>query len=67
MQIELYEYKSNFKIDDLMGRCGALLLSQHMRGRGRKISDFKSNLIYKASSRIARTVTDKNPVSNHKN
>ena len=35
---------------------------QHSRGRGKQISEFKVNLVYRASSRTAR-VTQRNPVA----
>jgi hypothetical protein len=34
----------------------------HLGGRGRKISEFESNLVYRVSSRTARTA-QRNPVS----
>jgi hypothetical protein len=37
-----------------------------LRGRGRRISEFKANLVYKVSSRTARA-TQRNPVSKNKN
>jgi hypothetical protein len=42
-----------------------LLESQHLGGRGRWISEFEASLIYKVSSRAART-TQRNPVSEKK-
>jgi hypothetical protein len=44
------------------GRGGAHLYSQYLGGRGRRISEFEASLVYRASSRIART-TQRNPVS----
>jgi hypothetical protein len=38
------------------------LYSQHSGGRGRRISEFKARLVYRVSSRTART-TQKNLVS----
>jgi hypothetical protein len=40
-------------------------LSQHSGGRGRQISEFEASLVYKVSSRAART-TQRNPVSKKK-
>jgi hypothetical protein len=37
--------------------------SQHSRGKGREISEFKTYLVYLLSSRIARAVTHRNPAS----
>jgi hypothetical protein len=48
------------------GSGGARLLSQHLGGRGRRISEFKARLVYKVSSRTARA-TQRNPVSKNKN
>jgi hypothetical protein len=36
--------------------------SQHLGGRGRRISEFKASLVYKVSSRTARAI-QRNPVS----
>jgi hypothetical protein len=46
-----------------LGSGGACLESQHLgdRGRGRQISEFKDNLVYRVSSRTARAV-QRNPV-----
>ena len=41
---------------------GIRLQSQHLGGRGRRISEFEASLVYKVSSRIARA-TQRNPVS----
>lgn len=41
---------------------GALLYSQHAGGRGRRISELEANLVYRASSRTAKTI-QRNPVS----
>jgi hypothetical protein len=35
--------------------------SQHLGGRGRQISEFEASLVYRVSSRTART-TQRNPV-----
>jgi hypothetical protein len=39
--------------------------SQHLGGRGRRISEFEGSLVYKVSSRTARA-TQRNPVSKKK-
>jgi hypothetical protein len=44
------------------GHGGAHLESQHSGGRGRRISEFEVSLVYKVSSRTARTI-QRNPVS----
>ena len=44
---------------------GAYLYSQHLGGRGRQISEFKTSLVYRVSSRTA-SVTQRNPVSKNK-
>ena len=44
------------------GSGGSHLESQHLGGRGRRISEFEASLVYKVSSRIARA-TQRNPVS----
>ena len=36
---------------------------QHWRGRGRRVSESKGSVVYKVSSRTARAVTQRNPVS----
>jgi hypothetical protein len=41
---------------------GALLWSQHLGGRGRRISEFEAILVYKVSSRTVRAI-QRNPVS----
>jgi hypothetical protein len=38
---------------------------QHLGGRGRQISKFKANLVYRVSSRTARA-TQRNPVSKNR-
>jgi hypothetical protein len=43
------------------GSGGKSLLSQHLGGRGRQISEFEARLVYRVSSRTARA-TQKNPV-----
>jgi hypothetical protein len=40
-------------------------LNPHLGGRGRKISEFKANLVYRVSSRTSRD-TQRNPVSKTK-
>jgi hypothetical protein len=45
-----------------LGSGGACLLSQHLGGRGRQISEFVASLVYRVSSRTARA-TQRNPVS----
>jgi hypothetical protein len=44
---------------------GTHFYSQHSGGRGRWISEFKASLVYRVSSRTART-TQRNPVSKNK-
>jgi hypothetical protein len=44
------------------GGGGSRLLSQHLGGRGRRISEFEASLVYRVSSRTARA-TQRNPVS----
>ena len=41
---------------------GARLWSQHLRSRGRQISEFEASLFYRVSSRTARAI-QRNPVS----
>jgi hypothetical protein len=48
-----------------LGGGGAHLLSQHLGGRGRQISEFEASLVCKVSSRTARA-TQGNPVSKKK-
>jgi hypothetical protein len=55
-------YKHVFENDTIAGRGGARLWSQHLGGRGRRISEFEASLVYKVSSRTARA-TQRNPVS----
>jgi hypothetical protein len=50
--------KHKYKLD---GSGGALLKSQHLRGRGRWTSEFKASLNYRKSSRTAKA-TQRNPV-----
>ena len=45
------------------GHGGACLYSRHLGSRSMQICEFKSSLIYKASSRTSRTVTQRNVVS----
>jgi hypothetical protein len=70
-QVDLCEYEpawfyivrpclKNYK--SMTGHGGACLLSQHLGGRGRQISDFEASLVYIVSSRTARA-TQRNPVS----
>jgi hypothetical protein len=40
--------------------------SQHLGGRGRRISKFKASLVYRVSSKTARA-TQRNPVSKKQN
>jgi hypothetical protein len=48
------------------GHGGARLYSQHLGGRGRRISEFEASLVYRVSSRTVRA-TQRNLVSkNHK-
>jgi hypothetical protein len=44
------------------GHGGTCLKAQHSGGRGRWISEFEASLVYKVSSRIAKTI-QRNPVS----
>jgi hypothetical protein len=44
----------------------ALINPQHLGGRGRRISEFEASLVYRVSSRTART-TQRNLVSKNKN
>ena len=57
----IYRIKIIFK----PGSGGPLLWSQHLGGRGRWISEFEANLVYRVSSRTAKT-TQRNPVSKNK-
>ena len=45
-----------------VGGRGTYLLSRHSEGRARQISELKSSLVYRLSSRTART-TERNPDS----
>jgi hypothetical protein len=49
-------------LKNFTGRGGTCLWSQHLGGRGRRISEFEASLVYKVSSRTARTI-QRNPVS----
>jgi hypothetical protein len=49
----------------LPGGGGARLYSQHLGGRGRRISEFEASLVYRVSSRTARA-TQRNAVSEKK-
>jgi hypothetical protein len=51
----------------LPGSGGKCLRLQHLGGRGRKISEFKASLVYRASSRTTWSVTQRNPVLGIKN
>ena len=53
------------KIEKGARRGGACLQSQHLEGRDRHISEFEASLVYRVSSRTART-TQRNPVSKNK-
>jgi hypothetical protein len=44
------------------GSGGTCLYSQHLGGRGRQISGFEASLVYRVSSRTARTI-QRNPIS----
>jgi hypothetical protein len=44
---------------DEQGSGGACLQSQHLGGRGRWISEFEANLVYRVSSRTARATQSK--------
>ena len=46
--------------------CGLYHQSQHLGGRDRQISEFEASLVYKMSSRIAKT-TQRNSVLKNKN
>jgi hypothetical protein len=58
--------KSEKKNVQLRRGGGAHLQSQHSRGRGRQISEFKATLVYRPSSRTARA-TQRNPVLKNQN
>lgn len=45
------------------GHGGACLYSHHLGSRSKQICEFKSSLIYKASSRASKTVTQRKAVS----
>jgi hypothetical protein len=47
------------------GRGGTYLYSQHLGGRGRQISEFEASLVYRVSSRTARTI-QRNTVQKNK-
>jgi hypothetical protein len=49
----------------MLGIGGACLKSQHLGGRGRRISEFEVNLVYRVSSRTARAI-QRNLVSKKK-
>jgi hypothetical protein len=44
---------------------GVVVHAHHSGGRGRRISEFEANLVYKVSSKIARAIK-RNPVSKKK-
>jgi hypothetical protein len=50
------------KMAFLARRGGARLQSQHLGGRGRRISEFEASLVYQVSFRTARAI-QRNPVS----
>jgi hypothetical protein len=50
------------RIQDRPGSGGARLYSQHLGGRGRRVSEFEASLVYRVSSRTARG-TQRKPVS----
>jgi hypothetical protein len=50
----------------LPGGDGARLSSQHLGGRGRRISEFEASLVYRVRFRTARD-TQRNPVSKQNN
>jgi hypothetical protein len=56
----------NKKLENKPGGVGTCLLSQHLGGRGRWISEFEVSLVYRVSSRTARA-TQRNPVSKKAN
>jgi hypothetical protein len=49
-----------------LGSGGTCLSSQHLGGRGRRISEFEARLVYTVSSRTARA-TQRNTVSEKQN
>jgi hypothetical protein len=58
---------SGYLLDSRLARCGsARLRSEHSKGRGRQISEFKVNLVYRVSSRRVGA-TQRNPVSKNQN
>jgi hypothetical protein len=54
-----------FKKKTIRGPAVVAHASQHLVGRGRWISEFKASLVYRVSSRTART-TQRNPVLKNK-
>jgi hypothetical protein len=58
----LYHLKEGYEL----GSGGAHLQFLHLGGRGRQLSEFVDSLIYRMSSRTART-TQRNPVQKIKN
>jgi hypothetical protein len=57
--------RNEIKIQSYPGSGGTCLSSQHLGGRGRRISEFKANLFYRVNSRTARA-TQKTPVLKNK-
>jgi hypothetical protein len=56
-----FELKRKYK----PGSGGTCLYSQHLGGRGRRISEFEASLVYRVSSRTVRA-TQRNPVLKNK-
>ena len=50
----------------MLGGGGTSLLSQHLGGRDRQISEFEASLVYRVSSMTAEAI-QRNPVSKNKN
>ena len=55
-KINVYLFKDGF--------LSQAVVAYTFKGRDRQISEFKASLVYKESSRIARTVKQRNPLSN---
>jgi hypothetical protein len=55
-QISTHEDGIGFELDIIRvpGLPGVVLSSQHLGGRGRRISEFEASLVYRVSSRTAR-------------
>jgi hypothetical protein len=49
----------------MLGGGGTSLLSQHLGGRDRQISEFEASLVYRVSSMTAEAI-QRNPVSKNK-